>query len=247
MYCTVLQIAISTERTLKRGESIFRQRGNLVAISWQDKKQVTVMSTNCQPTGSTTVMRRQKDGQRATVPCPPSVVAYNQHMGGVDKSDQLRGYYRVRVKSRKCYKYIFWFLLECSVVNSFTLVKHYSPITDSFRQVVIKNFRQKLALQLIGEYNSRQRYSLPASVQVACHSCTPPPTKQRRTDPVPSGGEGHYPLKGSKSRCFWCWHYKQHRRHDSAYNCRRCGKAFCLVSRDGPDGPSCFERYHTLP
>ena len=61
------------------------------------------MSTNCQSTGSTTVRRRQKDGQCETVPCPPSVVAYNQFMGGVDKCDQLRGYYRVRVKSRKFY------------------------------------------------------------------------------------------------------------------------------------------------
>ena len=248
LHCTVLQMVICTcifiERNLKRGECVFRQKGNLVATSWQDKKQVTVLSTNCQPTGSTTVMRRQKDGQKESVPCPPNVVAYNKYMGGVDKCDQLRGYYRVRVKSKKCYKYIFWFLFDCSIVNSFTLVKHYSPITDSSRHTVIKTFRQKLAMQLIGEYNSRQRYSLPAPIQAACHDSTVPPAKRQRTGAV--GSEGHYPFKGPKSRCFWCWNYKNQRRHDSAYHCRRCGKAFCLISRDAPEGPSCFEQYHTL-
>ena len=201
------------------------------------------MSTNSQPTGSTTVQRRQKDGQSETVPCPPNVVVYNKFMGGVHKCDQLRGYYRVRVKSRKFYRHIFWFLFNCCVVNAFTLVKHFSPTADSSRHRVIKNFRQKLALQLIGEYNSRQRYALPAPIRHAASQCTPPPAKQRRTDAA-HGSDGHFPVKRSKSRCFWCWNYRGH--HESAYHCRRCGKAFCLLLRDSADGPSCFEQYHTL-
>ena len=142
-----------TERTLKRGESIFHQKGNLVANIWQDKKLVSIMSTNCQPTGPTTVRRKQKDGQVQSVPCPPNVVAYNKFMGGVDRCDQLRGYYRLRTKSKKFYRYVFWFLFDCCIVNAFTLVKHYCPITVSNRQAVIKDFRQQLALGLIGQYS----------------------------------------------------------------------------------------------
>ena len=37
---------------------------------------------------------------------------YNAHIGGVDLGDQHRKYYQVRMKSRKFYKYIFWFLLR---------------------------------------------------------------------------------------------------------------------------------------
>ena len=33
------------------------------------------------------------------------IVDYNQFMGGVDKGDQYRKYYHVRVKSRKYSKY----------------------------------------------------------------------------------------------------------------------------------------------
>ena len=116
-----------------------------MANIWQDKKLVSVMSTNCQPTGPTTVRRKQKDRQVKSVTCPPNVVAYNKFMGGVDRCDQLRGYYRLRTKSKKCYKYIFWFLFECCIVNAFTLVKHYCPVTISNRQAVIKDFRQQLA------------------------------------------------------------------------------------------------------
>ena len=68
------------------------------------------MSTNCQPTGDSTVKRRNHDGTAQQVPCPPSVVTYNQYMGSVDRGDQ---YYRVRCKTRKFYRYIFWLQL-CS-------------------------------------------------------------------------------------------------------------------------------------
>ena len=69
------------EHTLKSGESIFRQKGNLVANIWQDKKVVSVISINCQPTGPTKVSREQKDGTTEMVTCPPNVVKYNKFMG----------------------------------------------------------------------------------------------------------------------------------------------------------------------
>ena len=176
-------------------------------------------------------------------PMPPKCCIQQIH-GGVDRCDQLRGYYRLRTKSKKFYRYVFWFLFDCCIVNAFTLVKHYCPITVSNRQAVIKDFRQQLALGLIGQYNTRKRYALPAPIREAASDCAPPPVK-RRAGATPQGSEGHFPIKGPTARCHWCWNYKKHRRHESAMHCRKCGKAFCLVSRDGLDGPSCFERYHT--
>ena len=60
-------------------------------------------------------------GRCATTPvnCPQSISLYNEHMGGVDQNDQLRGYYHVRLKCRKYYKYIFWFLFDVAVINSY--------------------------------------------------------------------------------------------------------------------------------
>ena len=113
----------------KRGEFAFRQSGNLVVTTWQDKKTVIMAATMCQPNATTMVQRRQKDGSSMMVPCPESVVMYNQYMGGVDRGDQLRGYYHVRLKCVENYKYIFWFLFEVAVTNAYILT-HYTVATD---------------------------------------------------------------------------------------------------------------------
>ena len=113
------------EGDLQRGESIYRQKGSLVASVWRDRKLVYVMSTNCPPTGNTKVQQKEKDGSKKMFPCPPSIVGYNRYMSGVDKADQLRGYYRVRSKGRKFYKYLFWFLFDSATVNTFILTKYF--------------------------------------------------------------------------------------------------------------------------
>ena len=214
---------------------------------WQDRKPVYVMSTNSQPDESTTVRRRNRDGSTQQVPCPPSIVAYNKFMGGVDKSDQLRHYYPVRCKTRKFYRYIFWFLFDSCAVNASILIHNFEPVADSnVRQITQKNFRLKLAEGLIGEYNSRLRYALPAPVRAIALHCAHPAAKRRRTGEDTHSTGGHFPVRLPKrSKCTYCLNVKR-RRYDSYVWCRQCGKALCVVARDSPDdGPSCFERYHT--
>ena len=65
------------------------------------------MSTNCQFSSCGTVNRKQRHGSSLEVPCPASIISYNKFISGVDRGDQLRGYYHSRSKSRKFYKYIF--------------------------------------------------------------------------------------------------------------------------------------------
>ena len=84
-------------------------------------KTVSVLSTNCQPHSEVTTSRQQKTGNRVDVPYPEAVRLYNMFMAGVDKSDHFRGYYAVRMKSTKNYKYIFWFLFDVAIVNAFIL------------------------------------------------------------------------------------------------------------------------------
>ena len=96
---------------LQRGESKYRQRGNLVVTTWRDRKLVYIMSTNTSPTATTTVNCRTKDGHVENVTCSLSIQLYNSYMGGVDRADQLRGYYRVRMKSHKFYRFVLLNLL----------------------------------------------------------------------------------------------------------------------------------------
>ncbi len=74
---------------LHRGESKTFQKGKVTGVSWKDNRVVNVLSTNTQPAATSSVLRRQKDGTRISVSCPESIMTYNQHMGGVDRGDQL--------------------------------------------------------------------------------------------------------------------------------------------------------------
>ena len=75
------------------------------------------------------------DGTEATARCFPNPC----HMSrlGVDRGDQLRGYYNCRTKSRKFYKYIFYFLLDVTITNAYILYKHCSPHS----KIRVKEFR----------------------------------------------------------------------------------------------------------
>ena len=114
----------------------------------------TVMSTCTQPSETGTVPRCQKDGTRLSVECPESVIAYNRFMGGVDRGDQLRGYYSCRMKSRKFYKYIFHFLFDTSITNAYILGKRFG---SGMGDTTVKEFHMQLAQELIGNYCSRRR------------------------------------------------------------------------------------------
>ena len=146
------------------------------------------------------------------------------------------------------FRYIFLLLFDCCKVNTFILQKNFKPRANSSLRQDFKSYRVRLAQGLIGGYNCRQRYSLPVVVHdVALHKSIPS-VKRRRLDELnapPSDLDGHFPIKGARGRCYYCWNIKN-RRHESSIRCRKCGTALCVESRDPPTpGPSCFERYHT--
>ena len=103
------------------------QKGKVTATAWMDNKIVRVMSTSADPTLLTSVQRRRRSGDKVSVACPQSVYDYNQLMGGVDNGDQNRGYYRCPTKFRKFYMYIYSFLKDVAITNSYVLYRRYSP------------------------------------------------------------------------------------------------------------------------
>ena len=123
-----------------------------IGVTWKDNKVVTVLSSNVQPGEVDTCKRKQKNGTHMQLSCPVAVVEYVKYMRGVDQNDQLRTYYLVRLKSRKFYKYIFWFLFELAVTNAFVVYRTYSQ----GKTMKLREFRLELAKQLIGDYNSKK-------------------------------------------------------------------------------------------
>ena len=165
-----------------RGDMVVRQDGNVSVTVWQDTWPVTFMSSGHNPDHTRSVRRKKVDGSRVEVDCPECIVDYNKFMAGVDKGDQYRGYYHVRMKSRKCYKYIFWFPFEVCVLNSFILSR-YSPCNHP--NTTYLSFRTQLAKELIGTYCSRKHH---------IHTCT-------LVHYSLVCNAQHYPLKTNKG---WC-------------------------------------------
>ena len=108
-YCYVLLYSAD----LQRGDFRFRQCENRLVTAWQDTKSCSPWRpTRHQRRPSQCARREGMAGSTRDVPCPESIALYNQHMVGVDRGDQLRGYYPIRSKCCKFYKY-----RTCSIIQ----------------------------------------------------------------------------------------------------------------------------------
>ena len=159
------------------------------------------------------------NGTRTTIPCPSFVTTYNKYMGGVDRNDQLRQHYSVRLKGRKCYKYVWWFMFDVAITNAYIVCKNHTCLSVP----TLKNFRIILARELIGTYSSRKRrgrhperpISQPFSI-------------------------GHFPQKSDRfSRCHYCLKKKKER-HETKWFCNACD---LHLYHNGKD--DCFLLHHT--
>jgi hypothetical protein len=186
-------------KKLRRGEFIYRRKGNVVATIWKDKKPVAFVSTQCNVKGQETVRRKQKDGSYIEVPSLPVVTLYNKHMGGVDRSDQLRQYYNTSRRAKKWWRYLFWFLVDVSIVNAHILMQ-IAPNHPNMTQLL---FRVELIKGLINGFSSR---------------------KQNITQNNVDGN--HWPVEMTKGRCKRC--LKGKKTTFCRMGCDKCGFRICL-------------------
>ncbi|KAK3754657.1 hypothetical protein QZH41_003873 [Actinostola sp. cb2023] len=121
-------------KRLKVGESVLRRKNEMVATTWKDKRLVHFLSTQSNPVGNDTVNRKQRDGTVVQVPSSPVVKSYNNNMGAVDRSDQMRGYYSCGRKSKKWWQYLFFFCVDVAIVNAHVIeIQVPNHRTRSFR------------------------------------------------------------------------------------------------------------------
>ena len=124
-------------------------------------------------------------------------------MGGVDRGDQYRQYYRGHVKSRKSYKYFFWFVFEVCVLNAYILSR-YSPTIHPISSYL--SFRKQLANELIGKYNCRRRQVIS---QTLIHHHLVVNTH-------------HFPSKARNRNCKFA-----NCKHQTVWYCSTCDKHLC--------------------
>ena len=222
---------MSSRGLLCRGGRVHSVR---VAIWWLQSGRIRGRCRFCQhsqPNSTELVSRKERDGSMVTVPCPSSVTTYNKNMAGVDKGDQIRKYYSVRLKCKKNYKYIFWFLFDVCITNAFILTKFDVGVPTALEETRLKQFRTKLAKALIGDYNGRKRTGRP-SIHGEI-SRTQPPAPQ------------HFPRHHPRQRCVYCQQVRNPPcRRESRWQCQDCDgwPSLCLTGKD--DGTDCWHLWH---
>jgi hypothetical protein len=116
--------ALKNDKHLTLGEydwSIDEESTSIV--KWRDKRIVSLLSNFHNPTETTQVQRRCKDGSTTMVSCPIVLSEYNKHMNCVDKFDQNKKSCQIDRKAKKWWHRLFFHFIDAAVVNSYVLYK----------------------------------------------------------------------------------------------------------------------------
>lgn len=204
---------------LKPGEKRQLQKGTMLLTLWYDKRQVAVLTSNCNPNEQTTVQRHTKEAPHVKdVEIPAAIHQYNHSMGGVDLNDQYRSYYPSGRSGKKWWRFIFWFLVNVSICNPY-VVEGLSAHMPSCR--TRRTHLLEVAKQLIGGYSGRKRYA----------------GKKRKATPFDNAislpnlpGHQEVKLEGQKGACTCCSvhgrRYPTGCTPETVYGCDRCGVHF---------------------
>ena len=144
-----------TAAKLKKGEMTTSEvKKGMLALKWQDKRAVVMLST-IHDDSRVTKRRRTRlvAGGIEEVQKPTMVEKYNMYMGGADKGDQLMSYYGFSHRTVKWWRRAFFHLFENAIVNAYIY-------TDSLYRMGVKwtttslglssptNFLQTLTIKL---------------------------------------------------------------------------------------------------
>ena len=92
------------DKEIKRGEHDWFSSNHRSAIKWMDNKSVILLSNYFNPKETQQIERRVKGSKdKVKVTCPSVIQEYNQFMGGVDLSDQMKVTYEVDRRSKFCF------------------------------------------------------------------------------------------------------------------------------------------------
>lgn len=217
---------IKVDQKLKRGDYVWRSKGQLTAYQWRDNRNVTMLSNFHDPSEVVEVNRTLSNGATVGVTCPKVVSDYNKFMGGVDRFDQKRNAYMCDRRSKKGWYRLFYYLLDAAVVNAFIQHCHFTPNEYLW-------FRLALGRELISGQSFRKKTAIPAFQHKK---------RGRQSGQKMVGVPGeirfhkgdHHPVKTTgRKRCRWCSTKAKEIR--TALVCKVCNVPLCAT---------CFLPFH---
>lgn len=215
----------TTTKKMKKGEIISYRKGDLLILSWKDKRVVHMLTTYGKGSKSDVTVVPNKWPNQPHVSKPNTILDYTKNMGAVDRSDHFISSYEFMRRTKKWYRKMFFWILEVGLINSYLLYKQVQIIHNK-KPLSHLTFRKCIVKALVGEYMTNK-----------------PNTRRRgrpSQGPVEQRLSGrHFIKKREKgsARCVVC--LKKGLRKETIYLCKTCEAKPALHPDD------CFEIYHT--
>ena len=212
------------DKEMKRGEHDWLSSNHLSTIKWMDNKSVILLSNYFNPKETQQIERRVKGSKdKVKVTCPSVIQEYNQFMGAVDLSDQMKVTCEVdRWSKFHFYLHVFFDFLDIAVVSSKIV---YSKI-ESAPSLSSLNFEYSLAQTMIQKFSSRKK-------------AVPQSTPSKRSRGPSFNIVDHLPdFTLSQVRCTFCSSKNVESR--TYVHCITYNIALCLQK-----DRNCFQQYHT--
>eukprot|EP00731_Ephydatia_muelleri_P003573 Em0001g3573a len=133
-------------KKLRRGDVYSEKVGKVLCLKWKDKRDVLLLSTIHDDVSMVDILRRSRTvaGGIERIQKPKVIDDYNQHMGGVDQSDQLVMYYGYAHRQTKWWKRVLFHLVDLSLVNASIL---YNSVNE--KKLTQMEFRIEVAKGLL--------------------------------------------------------------------------------------------------
>lgn len=213
------------DQRLKVGEIVFSSTSNILALKWQDKREVRMLST-CHNADMVRTKKRIPGTDRHKYK-PLCILDYNEHMGAVDRSDMLQSSIESVRKSVKWYKKVFFHFLDMTLLNAHAVYQMRTGKTipvAKFQLDLVKNIISKYAVEdKSRQSSSRKREDGESPLRLVARHFPKQLPKNENS-------------KQTYRRCIVCSKNKQ--RKETSYCCVSCDVPLCLLP--------CFERYHTI-
>ena len=206
---------------LKRGESQYAHTDVLLALKWQDKREVHMLSTIHSTAYTNSNKTDRQTGERLQKPV--CIVDYTNNMGAVDHVDMQISFSECVRKTIKWYKKLFIHLLDMAVYNAFVIYKMQN--NTSYQ---LSDFRLEIIRQILTKYGPQR------SSTIGRPSTRDSPlrlTARHFPSLIPQTLQSKQPQR----KCVVCASHNI--RRDTRYFCADCDAPLCIVD--------CFRDYHT--
>ena len=207
---------------LKKGEATAAYRKKLIVLKWKDKKDVTILSSIHDAAFINTTSKRGRERIK-----PKAIADYNEHMGGVDLSENLLSHFSTaRNRMKKFYRKIVRHLFDISVLNAFITYKNFGgkmkriDFIIALGEGIIEKNAPNLPMPSTSGGRTARLNAQPSRL-IGRHFFNYCPPVQNR--------------ERSVRNCAQC--RKEDKRKGTSYWCKECEVALCVVP--------CFRNWHT--